>query len=158
MALPLAGPAGGLVLACYRWAWLCTLPACFPLWLEARPCGIAWPEYPAWGSISPYLDGLSLLFALLITGIGVFIVIYSGGYLKGHPDLSRFYLVVLLFMASMLGLVLADSILTLFVMWELTSLTSYLLIGFRHLEFAVAPCGRILKSSRSLASCPHSSR
>lgn len=95
---------------------------------------LAW--VPSLGvNFSFYLDGLSLLFALLITGIGIFIVIYSGGYLKGHPDLGRFYLVILLFMASMLGLVLADNIVTLFVMWELTSLTSYLLIGFHHLEF-----------------------
>ncbi|WP_240637248.1 proton-conducting transporter membrane subunit, partial [Meiothermus hypogaeus] len=86
-------------------------------------------------NFSFYLDGLSLLFALLITGIGTFIVIYSGGYLKGHPDLGKFYLTILLFMASMLGLVLADNIVTLFVMWELTSLTSYLLIGFYHSEF-----------------------
>lgn len=86
-------------------------------------------------NFSFYLDGLSLLFALLITGIGTFIVIYSGGYLKGHPDLGKFYLTILLFMASMLGLVLADNIVTLFVMWELTSLTSYLLIGFNHSEF-----------------------
>jgi multicomponent Na+:H+ antiporter subunit A len=96
--------------------------------------GVAW--VPSLGvNFSFYLDGLSLLFALLITGIGTFIVIYSGGYLKGHPDLGRFYLVILLFMASMLGLVLADNIVTLFVMWELTSLTSYLLIGFNHSEF-----------------------
>ncbi len=95
---------------------------------------LAW--VPSLGvNFSFYLDGLSLLFALLITGIGTFIVIYSGGYLKGHPDLGRFYLVILLFMASMLGLVLADNIVTLFVMWELTSLTSYLLIGFHHSEF-----------------------
>jgi len=93
--------------------------------------GVAWvPSLEV--NFSFYLDGLSLLLALLITGIGTFIVIYSGGYLKGHPELGRFYLVILLFMASMLGLVLADNIVTLFVMWELTSLTSYLLIGFHH--------------------------
>ncbi|GIW32566.1 MAG: Na(+)/H(+) antiporter subunit A [Meiothermus sp.] len=95
---------------------------------------LAW--VPSLGvNFSFYLDGLSLLFALLITGIGTFIVIYSGGYLKGHPNLGRFYLVILLFMASMLGLVLADNVVTLFVMWELTSITSYLLIGFNHSEF-----------------------
>ncbi len=96
--------------------------------------GVAW--VPTLGvSFSFYLDGLSLLFALLITGIGTFIVIYSGGYLKGHPDLGKFYVTILLFMASMLGLVLADNIVTLFVMWELTSITSYLLIGFNHGQF-----------------------
>jgi multicomponent Na+:H+ antiporter subunit A len=79
-----------------------------------------------------YLDGLSLLFALLITGIGAVVVIYAGGYLEGHPQLGRFYALLLIFMASMLGLVLADNVITLFVFWELTSLSSYFLIGFDH--------------------------
>jgi len=78
------------------------------------------------------LDGLSLLFALLISGIGTLIVIYAGGYLAGQRDLGRFYLFLLSFMASMLGLVLADNLITLFVFWELTSITSFLLIGFNH--------------------------
>ncbi|PZM17124.1 putative monovalent cation/H+ antiporter subunit A [Rhizobium tubonense] len=79
-----------------------------------------------------YLDGLSLTFALLITGIGTLIVLYSGGYLKGHPDQGRFFSFIFLFMGSMLGLVVSDSFLTLFVFWELTSITSFLLIGFDH--------------------------
>ncbi|MGM4980320.1 putative monovalent cation/H+ antiporter subunit A [Rhizobium sp. SG741] len=78
------------------------------------------------------LDGLSLTFALLITGIGTLIVLYSGGYLKGHADLGRFFSFIFLFMGSMLGLVVSDSFLTLFVFWELTSITSFLLIGFDH--------------------------
>ncbi|MGS2744175.1 putative monovalent cation/H+ antiporter subunit A [Halomonas sp. LS-001] len=78
------------------------------------------------------LDGLALLFGLLISVIGVFVVIYAGGYLKGHPDLPRFYIALIAFMASMMGLVLADDLLTLFIFWELTSITSYLLIGFNH--------------------------
>lgn len=78
------------------------------------------------------LDGLSLLFALLISGIGTLIVIYAGSYLTGQRDLGRFYLFLLSFMASMLGLVLADNLITLFVFWELTSITSFLLIGFNH--------------------------
>lgn len=78
------------------------------------------------------LDGLSLIFALLITGIGTLIVLYTGGYLKGHADLGRFFSFIFLFMGSMLGLVVADSFLTLFVFWELTSITSFLLIGFDH--------------------------
>ncbi len=78
------------------------------------------------------LDGLSLLFALLITGVGALVLVYAGGYLAGHPDLGRFYGFTLLFMASMLGLVLADNLLLLFVFWELTSFSSYLLIGFDH--------------------------
>jgi multicomponent Na+:H+ antiporter subunit A len=78
------------------------------------------------------LDGLSLLFALLITGIGLVIAVYARRYLGGHRDLGRFQLVFMLFMASMLGLVLADDIIALFVFWELTSLTSFVLIGFDH--------------------------
>ncbi|MFO7653652.1 MAG: putative monovalent cation/H+ antiporter subunit A [Candidatus Krumholzibacteriia bacterium] len=80
------------------------------------------------------LDGLSLLMGLLITGVGGFIVIYAGGYLHGHPQLGRFYLFLLAFLASMLGVVLADDVILLFVFWELTSITSYLLIGFNHEE------------------------
>ena len=78
------------------------------------------------------LDGLSLVFSLLIAGIGALIVIYAGGYLHGNDELGRFYMYILAFMASMLGLVLASNLITLFIFWELTSLTSYLLIGFEH--------------------------
>ena len=78
------------------------------------------------------LDGLSLLFAILISSFGAVILVYSGGYLAGHPHLGRFYAYILMFMGSMLGLVLADNLITLFVFWELTSVSSYLLIGFDH--------------------------
>ena len=88
---------------------------------------------PALGvNFSFHLDGLSLLFALLITGIGALILIYAGGYLAEHPQLGRLYAFLLLFMGSMLGLVLADNLLALFVFWELTSISSYFLIGFDH--------------------------
>lgn len=83
-------------------------------------------------NFSFFVDGLSLLFALLITGIGALILIYASGYLAGHELLGRFYFYILLFMAAMLGVVLADNLITLFVFWELTSLSSYLLIGFEH--------------------------
>ena len=84
--------------------------------------------------LSFYIDGLSLLFALLISGIGTLIVIYAGGYLHGDPQIGRFYLYLLSFMAAMLGVVLADNIITLFVFWELTSVTSFLLIGYNHTQ------------------------
>ena len=83
-------------------------------------------------NLSFYVDGLSLLFALLISGIGALIVIYAGSYLAGHEHLGRFYTYLLMFMASMLGLALAGNIITLYVFWELTSISSYLLIGFEH--------------------------
>lgn len=76
------------------------------------------------------VDGLSLAFALLISGIGTLIVLYSGGYLKGHPRQGRFFSFMLLFMGAMQGLVLADGFITLFFFWELTSIASFLLIGF----------------------------
>jgi multicomponent Na+:H+ antiporter subunit A len=82
--------------------------------------------------LSWYLDGLSLTFALMITGIGALIVLYSGGYMKGHRHQGRFLAFILMFMGAMQGLVLADSFLMLFVFWELTSITSFLLIGFDH--------------------------
>lgn len=83
-------------------------------------------------NLSFFVDGLSLIFALLISGIGTFIITYSGGYLNGHRHQGRFFAFMLMFMGSMLGLVLADNIITLFVFWELTSITSFLLIGFNH--------------------------
>jgi len=78
------------------------------------------------------LDGLSLLFCLLITGVGVAVILYAEHYLHGHPELDRFHALAQAFMASMLGLVLADNLLLVLVFWGLTGVTSYLLIGFEH--------------------------
>ncbi|WP_448591530.1 putative monovalent cation/H+ antiporter subunit A [Thermoflexus hugenholtzii] len=94
---------------------------------------VSYPWVPDLGiSISFYLDGLSLPFALLICSIGALVIVYAGRYLQEHPDLGRFYIYLLMFMASMLGLVLADNVILMFIFWELTSLTSFLLIGFEH--------------------------
>lgn len=114
-------------LALFGWA-LSLLPqaGAFPL-LER----FEW--VPALGiALSFRLDGLSLLFLLLITGIGALVVVYAGGYLKSSPRLGSFYAFLFLFMASMLGVVLADNLIALFVFWELTSISSYFLIGFYH--------------------------
>ncbi len=78
------------------------------------------------------LDGLSLLFSLLITGIGTAIFVYARTYLKGHRYFDRFFGYLFLFMAAMLGVVLSDNILLLFVFWELTSISSFFLIGFNN--------------------------
>lgn len=78
------------------------------------------------------LDGLSLLFALMITGIGVLVFAYTANYLKGHQYLDRFYGYLSMFMASMLGVVLSDNLMTMFIFWELTSISSYFLIGFNN--------------------------
>ncbi|MGD8441784.1 MAG: proton-conducting transporter membrane subunit, partial [Holophagae bacterium] len=78
------------------------------------------------------LDGLAAVFALLICGIGALILIYAGGYLAGDHRLGRLLATLLVFLGVMLGLVLADDLITLFVFWELTSVCSFLLVGFDH--------------------------
>lgn len=77
-------------------------------------------------------DGLSVAFALLVSGIGALVAIYAGGYFGTKAPLGRFYLWLFFFMASMLGVVFADHLILLFIFWELTSLSSFMLIGFEH--------------------------
>jgi len=104
-----------------------------PAVMEGRLVRAAVPWVPSLGlTLSFRLDGLGLLFALLISGIGALVMIYAGGYMKGRDDVGRFYVYLLMFMAAMLGVALADNLIALFVFWELTSVTSYLLIGFDH--------------------------
>ena len=106
-------------------------------WVPAIAAGdtFRWstPWLPSLGvNLSFYIDGLSLLFALLIAGVGAFVLLYAASYLRDHPQLARFFLYLVSFELSMLGLVLADNLITLFVFWELTTVTSYLLVGFDH--------------------------
>ncbi len=80
-----------------------------------------------------YIDGLGLLFTLLITGIGALVVLYSIYYLsKEKESLHTFYVYLLCFMGAMLGVVLSDNVIVLYTFWELTSLSSFLLIGYWH--------------------------
>ena len=78
------------------------------------------------------LNGWGLLLALLVTGIGTLILTYATGYMGGHPQAARLYCYLYAFMFAMAGLSMADHLLLFFVFWELTSITSYLLIGFNH--------------------------
>ncbi|SDC18164.1 multicomponent Na+:H+ antiporter subunit A [Paenibacillus sp. UNCCL117] len=98
----------------------------------AREHAVPW--IPSIGiQFTVYLDGLSLLFALLICGIGSLVVLYSIFYLdKEREPLHTFYLYLLLFMGAMLGVVLSDNMIVLYGFWELTSLSSFLLIAFWH--------------------------
>ncbi|HTN48876.1 MAG TPA: monovalent cation/H+ antiporter subunit A [Burkholderiaceae bacterium] len=80
------------------------------------------------------LDGLAWLFVLLIYAIGALVVLYAAYYLDAEDPAVRFFQQLLLFMGAMLGVVLADNLLLLVVFWEATSLTSFLLIGFRHVR------------------------
>lgn len=79
-----------------------------------------------------YLDGLSLLFVLLISGIGALVVLYSIYYLDKSERLGHFYVYLLIFMTAMLGVVLSDNVFVLYTFWELTSISSFLLIGYWH--------------------------
>lgn len=72
-----------------------------------------------------YLDGLGLLFSLLISGIGSLVVLYSIGYLSKSEQLGNFYCYLLLFMGAMLGVVLSDNVIILYLFWELTSFSSF---------------------------------
>ncbi|WP_338553201.1 Na+/H+ antiporter subunit A [Paenibacillus sp. KS-LC4] len=92
------------------------------------------PWIPSLGiNFTAYLDGLGLLFALLISGIGSLVVLYSIFYLdKGKEALPSFYVYLLLFMGAMLGVVLSDNVIVLYGFWELTSISSFLLIAFWH--------------------------
>lgn len=77
-----------------------------------------------------HLDGLSMIFGLLITGIGSLVVLYSIYYLSTETFILQFYIYLLLFMGSMLGVVFSDHLIVLYVFWELTSISSFLLIAF----------------------------
>lgn len=90
------------------------------------------PWVPSLGiNFNVYVDGLGLLFALLITGIGALVVLYSIYYLQKEKEaLHNFYVYLLMFMGAMLGIVLSDNLIVLYVFWELTSLSSSLLIGY----------------------------
>ncbi len=78
------------------------------------------------------VDGLSVFFLMLITGFGVLIHIYANSYLSHDKNRSKFFIYLSMFMGAMVGLVLSGSLLLMFVFWELTSLSSYLLIGYYH--------------------------
>lgn len=91
----------------------------------------AWDWLPAMHlRLSFMLDGLGFLFAVLILGIGLLVILYARYYLSAQEAFGRFYALLLLFMGAMLGLVLSDNVLLLVVFWELTSLVSFLLIGY----------------------------
>ncbi|MBY5933520.1 monovalent cation/H+ antiporter subunit A [Tateyamaria omphalii] len=85
-------------------------------------------------SASFFLDGLGLLFAGMILGVGLLITLYARFYLSGDDPVGQFYTYLLLFQGAMLGIVISDNILLLLIFWELTSLSSFLLIGYwKHL-------------------------
>ncbi|MDP9020709.1 MAG: Na+/H+ antiporter subunit A, partial [Actinomycetota bacterium] len=119
---------------------VCALaPGATAAWAAARAAGVldgsaitqVLPWVPGLGlDVSLRLDGFALLMVALVSGIGAVIFAYSRWYFSPRPGLGRFAGVLTAFAGSMLGVVLADNLLLLYVFWELTSITSYLLIGF----------------------------
>lgn len=96
-----------------------------PLWWR-----MPWlPALDLW--ITFFVDGLSTLFGLIVTGIGVLVFVYAGAYFRGDESAPRFLTYLALFMFSMLGLVLAGDVITLFIFWEGTSITSFLLVAHK---------------------------
>lgn len=151
MPLIILIPLGGAVLPAVLARWLRIGPArtasllaliallitlgCSPAVLRGGLLIESWPWIPAAGlAFALRLDGLSLLFAVLIMGIGLLVFAYARYYLGPDDPRGRFYGFMLLFMGSMLGVVLAENLLLLAIFWELTSLASFLLIGFRRLD------------------------
>ncbi len=123
-----------------HFGWIAAIPpALITGWLfsqmgaiaEGRPVTVAIDWVPQFGlQLSFMLDGLALLFGLIIAGIGTAVALYTGYYFEHNPRQGYFYSLLFLFMASMLGIVWSDNLLTLFIFWEGTSITSYLLIAF----------------------------
>src|SRR6267378_2297682 len=87
-------------------------------------------------------DPLSLLMMLIVTGVASVIHIYSWGYLREDRGISRYFACLSLFTFSMLGIVLANNFLQLFIFWELVGVSSYLLIGFWFERPAAADAGK----------------
>jgi multicomponent Na+:H+ antiporter subunit A len=109
---------------------LCTV---WPQVVRGGAYVVQWPWMPSLDVTLRFrLDGLSLLFGLIVTGIGVLVTLFAAGYMAGKSNTGRFFIYLQAFMLAMLGIVMADNLLLLFVFWEVTTLFSYLLIGFNH--------------------------
>jgi len=99
--------------------------------LQGTVVSARWSWLPELGlNVSLRLDGLALLFAVLILTIGLLVILYARYYLDDAEPIGKFYAQLMLFMAAMLGIVLADNLLLLVFAWELTSISSFLLIGY----------------------------
>ena len=121
-----AWAAGAVTLAALAW-----LAPLFPLPFAGVTVVQQHDWMPALGlNLAFRLDGLALLFAGLILGIGLLIVLYARYYLSERDSMGRFYAYLMLFMGSMLGIALSENLIQLLVFWELTSLASFLLISY----------------------------
>jgi multicomponent Na+:H+ antiporter subunit A len=131
------------------WLWIVLAPlslfVVFLLGLNryALPWVISLPWVPSLDiALAFRIDGLSAQMLMLITGIGSMVFVYAVGYLEHEPRRNRIFIVLLFFMLAMIGAVSADDVVVLFLFWELTSLTSFLLVGFDHTEASVRASAR----------------
>jgi multicomponent K+:H+ antiporter subunit A len=124
-----------VVTGCVTFAALALLLVHAPAVFRGEVVAAGLPWVPQLGlDLAFFVDGYGLFFAFLILFIGLLIIAYARFYLHRDDPMGRFYAYLLLFQGAMLGIVLADNVLALLVFWELTSLTSFLLIGYwRHL-------------------------
>lgn len=128
------GTSRGLLLAALLPAALLALLSVALLGMPL-PWRLSLPWVPSLGvTLALHVDGLAAQFLLLITGIGTLVFLYGAGYLAGHPGRRRIALLLILFMAAMIGAVVSDHLIVLFVFWELTSILSFLLVGSNHEE------------------------
>jgi multicomponent Na+:H+ antiporter subunit A len=113
--------------------------AVFWAWAFAGGGSVDFPWAPTWNlRLAFELDGLAALYAMLATGIGLAVVVYASKYLplhlehQGRPDadIPRFHAFILMFMGSMVGLVMAQDLLLIFIFWDLTAIASYFLIAY----------------------------
>jgi multicomponent Na+:H+ antiporter subunit A len=128
---PSTGESGGL--------WVAAVPLgaflalVWGLSAQPLPWAVTWTWVPSLGvDLAFRVDGLAAQFLALITGVGALVLVYATGYLAGDPGRGRLLLLLSLFMAAMVGAVTADHLLVLFLFWELTSVLSFLLVGFEH--------------------------
>ena len=143
IVLPLLGSAIAAVLptrarnaeptfaALFSLAGLVRMAMLFP---EVREGGVIREEFvwlPSFGiNLVARVDGFAWMFAMLILGIGLLVIVYARYYLSSADPMARFYSSFLAFMGAMLGIVMSGNLLQLVFFWELTSLFSFLLIGY----------------------------
>jgi len=134
LAIRLGRNASALAAGAVTLAALIVLASLAPTVMAGETVMASVPWIPALGlNASLFLDPLGLMFAGMILGIGLLIIIYARFYLSAADPMGRFFTYLLLFQGAMLGIVLSDNVLLLLIFWELTSLSSFLLIGFwRH--------------------------
>ena len=127
--------AGGIASGLTMLGGLCLLAALAPPVFAGETLVLTLPWLDQWGlNLSLRLDGLGLLFVLLIDGIGLLIILYAYYYMPDYDRLGRLYLTLLAFAGGMLGVVLAENVLLMLLFWEITSLSSFLLIAYKYRE------------------------